>query len=383
MKIAFIYDAVYPWVKGGAEKRVYEIAKHLIQSGHEVHWYCVGWWWTENHHEDIIHHGIHLHGVCKPSQLYSDGVRSFKEPLTFGLKLIRPLMKENFDIIDCQGFPYFSCFPARLHSMMGKSTLFITWIEIWDDYWYEYIGRKGFFVKLVEKAALNLNSNWIAISSKVKEDLKNYKPEKPVNVIPMGIDSEEIAAVEVSPRSSDIIFAGRLIKEKNVDLLIRSVDMVRKRQPNIQCLIIGNGPERENLQKLTEKLELNNNITFMDFLEKHHQLISYIKSSKVFVLPSTREGFGIVVLEANACGKPVVVIDNKMNAACHLVHEGVNGFITNMDEESMMTKILEGLSEYENMYPECVNMANKFDWNTIIPELVETYHNSMKDSFDE
>ena len=54
MKIAFIYDAVYPWVKGGAEKRVYEIAKHLIQSGHEVHWYCVGWWWTDNHHEDII-----------------------------------------------------------------------------------------------------------------------------------------------------------------------------------------------------------------------------------------------------------------------------------------------------------------------------------------
>ena len=104
---------------------------------------------------------------------------------------------------------------------MGKSTLFITWIEIWDDYWYEYIGRKGFFGKLVEKAALNLNSNWIAISSKVKEDLKNYKPEKPVNVVPMGIDSEEIAAVEGSPRSSDIIFAGRLIKEKNVDLLIR------------------------------------------------------------------------------------------------------------------------------------------------------------------
>jgi glycosyltransferase involved in cell wall biosynthesis len=382
MKIAFIYDAVHPWVKGGAEKRVYEIAKHLIQSGHEVHWYSVGWWWTGNNQGDIVHHGIHLHGVCKPTPLYSEGVRSFKEPLIFGLKLIRPLFKENFDIIDCQGFPYFSCFPARFHSLMGKSTLFITWIEIWDDYWYEYIGKKGFLGKLVEKSALNLNSNWIAISNKVKEDLNRHNPEKLVNVIPMGIDTEEIASIKGAHENSDIIFAGRLIKEKNVDLLIRSIDMVRKTHPKVRCLIIGNGPERVNLQKLCAELDLNNNITFMDFLEEHHQLISYIKSSKVFVLPSTREGFGIVVLEANACGKPVVVIDNKMNAACHLVQEGVNGFISHMDEESMMIKILEGLAEYDNMYMECIEMANKFDWNKIIPELMDVYHKSLKESFD-
>jgi glycosyltransferase involved in cell wall biosynthesis len=265
---------------------------------------------------------------------------------------------------------------------MGKSTLFITWIEIWDDYWYEYIGKKGFLGKLVEKSALNLNSNWIAISNMAKEDLNRHNPEKPVTVIPMGIDTEEIDSIKDANENSDIIFAGRLIKEKNVDLLIRSIDMIRKIHPEVRCLIIGNGPERENLQKLCAELDLNNNITFMDFLEEHHQLISYIKSSKVFVLPSTREGFGIVVLEANACGKPVVVIDNKMNAACHLVQEGVNGFISHMDEESMMIKILEGLAEYDNMYMECIEMANKFDWNKIIPELMDVYHKSLKESFD-
>jgi glycosyltransferase involved in cell wall biosynthesis len=88
------------------------------------------------------------------------------------------------------------------------------------------------------------------------------------------------------------------------------------------------------------------------------------------------------VLEANACGKPVVVIDNKMNAACHLVQEGINGFISHMEEESMMIKILEGLAEYDNMYMECIEMANKFDWNKIIPELMDVYHKSLKESFD-
>ena len=81
MKIAFIYDAVYPWVKGGAEKRVYELAKRLAERGHEVHWYSIGWWWTENDHNDIIMEGIKLHGVSDPIRLYSDDRRSLKKLL--------------------------------------------------------------------------------------------------------------------------------------------------------------------------------------------------------------------------------------------------------------------------------------------------------------
>ncbi len=54
-------------------------------------------------------------------------------------------------------------------------------------------------------------------------------------------------------------------------------------------------------------------------MENYDDLIGYMKSSKVFVLPSTREGFGIVVIEANACGLPVVVVDHEMNAATDLV----------------------------------------------------------------
>jgi glycosyltransferase involved in cell wall biosynthesis len=286
-------------------------------------------------------------------------------------------LKENFDVVDCQGFPYFSCFPARFHSLLGRSRLFITWIEIWDDYWYEYIGKKGFFGKLVERAALNLNAKWIAISDKVKDDLKEIYPDKAVRVIPMGIDTEEITNIEPSSIRSDVVFAGRLIKEKNVDLLIRSIDLVRRKNPETTCLIIGNGPEKEKLIKLVEKLDLKDNIVFMDFFEDHDNLISVIKSSKVFVLPSTREGFGIVVLEANACGRPVVVINNKMNAACHLVDDGVNGFISNFSEEEMVTNILKGIQENEKMHYDCIRMAEKFDWNRIIPEIVELYNNSI------
>ncbi len=90
MKIAFIYDAVYPWVKGGAEKRVYELAKRLAQRGNEVHWYSIGWWWPENGKKDMVMDGIHLHGVSNPIDLYSDDRRSIKEALTVCFKTLHP-----------------------------------------------------------------------------------------------------------------------------------------------------------------------------------------------------------------------------------------------------------------------------------------------------
>ncbi|MCL0050604.1 hypothetical protein M1N22_01970 [Dehalococcoidia bacterium] len=113
MKIAYIYDAVYPWIKGGAEKRVYEISKRLVVRGHEVHWFGLKWWDGEN---DIVKDGVYLQGIGKWDNLYADGRRSIKEGLYFGIKTLTGL-KGDFDIIDCQEFPYFPCFTAKVHSL--------------------------------------------------------------------------------------------------------------------------------------------------------------------------------------------------------------------------------------------------------------------------
>ena len=127
---------------------------------------------------NMVMDGIHLHGVSNPVELYSEDRRSIKEALIFSLKLLNPLMKEDYDVVDCQGFPFFSCFTSKIHSVIGKSKLIITLHEVWGDYWYTYLGKPGIFGVLVERVMLSLTDNIITVSSKTKMDLKNIKKSR-------------------------------------------------------------------------------------------------------------------------------------------------------------------------------------------------------------
>ncbi len=373
MKIAFVYDAVYPWIKGGAEKRVYELAKRLAKRGHEVHWYGIGWWWPEKGKADIELDGIYLHGVCKPMDLYNNKRRSIKEAIYFALKLFPKLMDQRFDIIECQGFPFFSCFTVKIHSLFGKSKLIITLHEVWNDYWYEYLGKAGIFGKIVEKLIVNLTDKIIVVSAKTKRDLRRIKKSENSIVIPNGVDLAYINKIKASNEKSDIIFAGRLIKEKNVDILIKAISLVKKKIPDIKCFIIGDGPEKKKLEKLVQNLNIQNNVVFKGFMENYDDLIAYMKSSKVLVLPSTREGFGIIVIEANACGLPVIVVNHKMNAATDLIINNENGFISEFSENDIADNIINIIYKKEEMEDICIKMAKRYDWEKIVDSLEDFY----------
>jgi glycosyltransferase involved in cell wall biosynthesis len=122
-----------------------------------------------------------------------------------------------------------------------------------------------------------------------------------------------------------------LLPNKNVDLLIRAVKLIKRTKPDIRCLIVGDGPERENLEQLVDELKLQQNVTFFNFLEDHNELFALMKSSKMFVLPSVREGFSLVAIEANACGIPVITTAHEQNAASELIFAGRNGYLANLD----------------------------------------------------
>ena len=376
MKIAYVYDAVYPYVKGGAEKRIYEISKRLVKKGHEVHLFGMKYW---NDGDIIIKNDVYLHGVCEPKELYVDGRRSIKEAIYFARKLLIPLTKEDFDVVDCQAFPYFPCFSAKICSSLKRTPLVITWHEVWNDYWYDYLGKKGIFGKVVERMTTHLTDKMIAVSERTKRDLEMIGVRKEIKVIQNGIDFGKIKMVEASNEETDVVFAGRLIKEKNVNILIKAVNIIKKEVPDVKCMIIGDGPEKGRLEKMVYDLGLESNIEFKGFLADHNEVISYMKSSKVFVLPSRREGFGIVALEANACGLPVITVNHKMNAACDFINNDGNGFICELSEEEITEKIFMALDKGKDMKGRCIENAKKYDWDKITNIMMNYMERLLKD----
>jgi glycosyltransferase involved in cell wall biosynthesis len=375
MKIAYIYDAVYPWVKGGVEKRIYEVARRLASRGHEVHGYGIGWWLNDNSDRIIEHEGIILHSVCEPMQLYISGRRNISEAVVFAGKLLPELIKEGFDVVDCQEFPYFPCFTAKFHSLLRKSQLVITWHEVWDKYWFYYLGKKGLFGWVVERLTSKLASENIAVSEKTRKDLEKVGV-KNVRVIPNGIDLKKIEGVKPSEEESDVIFVGRLIKDKNVDILIQAISLIKMEMPDIRCVIVGDGPEKGRLIKLAKELGVEDNVKFTGFLENYDDVIAYMKSSKVFVLPSTREGFGIVALEANACGLPVVTVNHEGNAVCDFIN-CENGFICKLSAEDIAENILVGVETGKVVRKKCIENAMRYDWDIIV-DIVESFYKEVK-----
>jgi len=374
MKIAFVYDCIYPWVKGGGEKRIYEVGKRLVTKGHDVHLFGVKWW----DGSDIIEHeGMILHGVCQRMELYIGGRRSISEAIIFSIKLLPHLYKENnqkFDIIDVTAFPYFSVFVVKLVSLIKRIPIVITWHEVWGDYWYEYLGWKGFFGKFIENVASKLGKS-IAVSKTTKKNLESLGlKDEDIYIIPNGIDLKRVSDVTPNIDRCDIIFVGRLIKEKNVDILLKAIYYVRHELCDIKCYIIGDGPEKENLIKLVIDRRLDNNVAFFEFME-HDEVISRIKSSKLFVLPSSREGFGIVVIEAFACGIPVITIKHQRNAACQLVSKET-GIVTNLDVYELgdaIYRVIDNDKLQENMSKSAMIVAQEYDWGNIVDRLICIY----------
>jgi glycosyltransferase involved in cell wall biosynthesis len=327
------------------------------------------WWRGKN---TRIENGVTLHAISKLYPLYSGERRSIKQAVSFGLSCLK-LIHEDFDVIDVDHMPHLVLFPLRLVTILKRKKLVVTWNEVWGrEYWVQYMGIWGNAAYAIERLGVLAPDKIISISKHTTNKLTTtLSSKKEIVTIPMGIDYDAIQKVRPSRNKSDIIFAGRLLSHKNVDVLIKSVAVLRQEFPDVACYIVGEGPEKNKLIRLTQELSLENNITFLDFLGDHDALFALMKSSRVFVLPSTREGFGIVVLEANACGIPVVTTNHGDNASQYLI-DGTNGIVCGLDDREIARSILQFL-EGKISFTDGTNVAKSYDWDNITRQIETAY----------
>jgi len=359
-RIEFVSDAIWPFNKGGKEKRLYEVSQRLSDYGRDVHIYTMQWW---DGPKVMKRDGVTFHAISALHPLYTGGRRSFSQALLFGVAVLK-LLFEPFDVLEVDNIPYFPLFSGRVICTLRRKKLFTTVHEVWGrEYWDEYLGGVGFIGSLTERLVISLPDHIVSVSEHTRERLEESGSSRPTSVVLNGVDLELLECSVPSEPASDVLFAGRLLTNKNVDILIRSIALVREHRPEVRCLIVGEGPEREALVGLVRDLGLEGSVTFLDFVA---DLYGLMKASKVFVLPSVREGFGLVAIEANACGLPVITTRHHNNAARALIIEGENGFLIDPDEEELALKIEMALGDDVEWDPRRVAIENGLavDWNS-------------------
>ena len=370
MNITLVSDTVYPYFKGGKEKRLFELSTRLAQLGHDVHIYTMHWW--QENEKTRTENGLTLHAISPLYPLYSGDRRSIKEGVMFGLHCLK-LFSVKFEILDVDHMPFFPIYSAWFVCVLRGKKLYGTWHEALSRKdWTDYMGVTGNVAAIIERISIKLPYRVSAASVHTQKLIaSNLHRTKRLSLVTSGIDTKLIAKLKPAAIQCHVLYTGRLVKDKNIDKLVEAIAIAVKTMPSIRAIIIGHGIEKQNITNLIKKRNLQKHITMLNPLPNAEDVYSYMKAAKVFCLPSVREGFGIVALEALGCGTPVITIDYPANAAKDLITNGKNGSVVPLDTEAMAKAILlwtnkpkpRGLSQ----------TVASYDWDALAKTQAEVY----------
>lgn len=379
MRFAIVYDVIYPFTKGGGEKIVYEVTRRFGDE-HEVHLFSLKLWPGDDTLQ--LAPNVWAHGVCgvpQKSNAERDEFHVLSQVLRFSASLPMVLWKHGpFDVIDCYSIPYLPLLSAKAVCLVTNTPLVSTWLEVWPrDVWRNKFGYFGGTIgDIVQKLFAYLPRKLIAISEHTRKGLLDLRiPAHRIGLITPGVDWHRIHTTPPAAKTTDLLYVGRLIKDKGVDLLIDAVAKLKAGCPSIHCTIVGDGPERLALQNQAAALGLIEHIEFLGVVQDAYP---HFKAAKILVHPSRREGFGITLVEAAAAGIPVITVDLPTNAACDLVREGKFGVLCDASPESLaqaMLNLLNNDAQRQVFGENGSTWSQGYDW-AVIANLTEIVYSA-------
>ena len=327
MRICLVYDCLFPYTVGGAERWYRNLGERLAAEGHDVTYVTLRQWKPVERAE--------VSGVCVVTagprmELYSaGGRRRILPPLVFGAGVLWHLLRHarRYEVVHTASFPYFSLLAAALVRPLARFRLVVDWHEVWSrEYWSEYLGALGGRVgNAVQAACLRVPQRAFCFSQLHARRLREARVNGELSVLE-GEYAGSLEPREPAPAEPVVVFAGRHIPEKRVPALVPALALARERIPELRGEILGDGPERDQVLRLRSELGLDDVLDAPGRVEAERVEASLARAL-CMVLPSRREGYGLVVVEAAAAGTPSVVVADPDNAATDLVSEGQNGYV--------------------------------------------------------
>lgn len=370
MRIAFVYDLIYPYSKGGVEKWIADLAVDLASRGHETHVFGAKHWQGPDH---LVVDGVNVHGIPSSSRFHDkSGRRSIWQGATFALRLVGQLRTRRFDVIDIQAMAPLTCLSALVMSRMTRTPTVVSWSEVWGPYWTQYLGPLGYVGRLVEWLISRLGVNHIAISPLTLRRLIDLGVDH-AEYRPIGVDLDRLGRVTSQAEPKGIAYVGRIVPHKNLTLLIDALMVLQRRGMTPRVSIVGDGPNRREMERRARPLI---NVSFLGELDSEDEVWATLKGARVLALPSLREGFGLVALEALALGTPVITVDHPANAAAEMIGQGGGGLIVATDPELLADALQRVLVEddlYESLSAKGRVAVEAFDLTAVVDRVEGGY----------
>jgi glycosyltransferase involved in cell wall biosynthesis len=346
MRVCLVYDCLYPHTVGGAERWYRDLAERLAAAGHEVTYLTLRQW--ERGEAVRIDERVRVVTAGPRMALYTeDGRRRIVPPLVFGLGVLAHLLRHGrrYDVVHTCSFPYFSLLAAALTRPLRRFGLVVDWFEVWSRaYWREYLGgAAGRVGELVQRLCALVPQRAFCFSELQAERLHEEGLRGPVTVL-RGLYAGSPTPATPQAVEPVVLFAGRLIPEKQVTLAVAAVAVAVGRIEGLRGEFLGDGPERAALDAAIRSHGLDGVVMARGFASSE-TVDSEMRGAMCMLVTSRREGYGLVVVEAAARATPSIVLAGEGNAATELIEEGVNGFVVASAEPQQIAEAIVRVHE--------------------------------------
>lgn len=278
--------------------------------------------------------------------------------------------REDIDIVTTQDPIFCGIAGLALRYRYGKPLLVQVHGDSLDNKYWLRERKIRYLLNVIGKFVLKRADAVRVVSERVKKRVMNMGiEEERIFKLPIYIDvkkfSEAKGGEEIRQKfkgyDNIVLFVGRLAREKNIPNLLRAARIVVEKFPRTLFLIVGDGPEREKLERLAKELKVADNVVFEGVVE-HDLLPAYYKACDIFVLPSDHEGRAMVLVEAMAAGRAVISTD--ISGADDVICEGETGFVVPVRDHKALADKLCYLIENPSLIAEVGRKAQKFALET-------------------
>lgn len=366
MKILFLTTHLNT---GGITRYLLTLSRGLVKSGHEVFIASS----SGDAAKDFETQGAHLLTLdIRTKSMVDSRVYAALAPLQ------KYVLENNIDVIHAQ---------TRVTQVMG-------WFLKRKTHRPFIATCHGFFrPRWLRKLFPCWGDYTIAISEQVREHLKNdfHIPETRISLIHNGVDAREFSPVSSQEKSrrrkelgleesQQIIgIVARLSDVKGQDILIRAFKKVHEQKPHARLLIVGQGKLEFELKALTKELELEAHVKFYQDLNKTAYFLSVFD---VFANPSRQEGLGISVMEAQACGVPVVA--SRVGGIPSLIEEGKSGYLVEPQNPDELANKLFYVLDHQDEVARIVEFARKnvqarYSSDQMVKQTIDVYQSAVKE----